>query len=91
MLGVGGLVTVWLSAYFGRLPVLFWFNVLSAGTAAWSAAAQSFESYMASRILNGFFCVAAAGGGLMWIQDVWFFHQHARCVSMNHVYKAHRH
>lgn len=67
MLGVGGLVTVWLSAYFGRLPVLFYFTVIAAATAIWSAAAGSFESYMASRILNGFFVVAAAGGGLMWI------------------------
>nr|KAK5443999.1 hypothetical protein LTR18_005260 [Exophiala xenobiotica] len=82
MLGVGGLVTVWLSAYFGRLPVLFWFGCLSAGTAAWSAAAQSFESYMASRILNGLFCVAAAGGGLMWIKDVWFWHQHAKKINI---------
>ncbi|RMZ75251.1 hypothetical protein DV738_g5580, partial [Chaetothyriales sp. CBS 135597] len=82
MLGVGGLATVWLSAYFGRLPVLFWFGCLSAGTAAWSAAATSFTSYMTSRILNGFFCVAAAGGGLMWIKDVWFFHQHAKKINV---------
>lgn len=71
MLGVGGLATVWLSAWIGRLPVLFWFSCLSAATAAWAAAARSFESYMAARILNGFFSVAAAGGGLMWIKDVW--------------------
>lgn len=82
MLGVGGLATVWLSAYFGRLPVLFWFGCLSAGTAAWSAAARSFESYMAARILNGFFCVAAAGGGLMWIKDVFFWHAHAQKINM---------
>jgi hypothetical protein len=67
MLGVGGLAAVWLSAWGGRLPVLFWFGCFSAGTAVWSAAAKSFESYMASRILNGFFAVAAAGGGLMWM------------------------
>ena len=82
MLGFGGLATVWLSAYFGRLPVLFWFGCLSAGTAAWSAAAKSFESYMASRILNGFFSIAGAGGGLMWIQDVWFFHEHPRKINI---------
>jgi MFS family permease len=82
MLGIGGLLTVWLSAWIGRLPVLFWFGVLSAATAAWAAAAQSFESYMAARILNGVFCVAAAGGGLMWIKDVWFFHEHPRKVNV---------
>jgi MFS family permease len=82
MLGIGGLATVWLSAWIGRLPVLFWFGVLSAATAAWAAAAKSFESYMAARILNGVFCVAAAGGGLMWIKDVWFFHEHPRKVNV---------
>jgi len=82
MLGVGGLVTVWLSAYFGRLPILFWFQCFSAGTAAWAAAAQSFESYMAARILNGFFCVAAAGGGLMWINDTFFFHQRPKTINV---------
>ena len=82
MLGIGGLATVWLSAYFGRLPVLFWFGCLSAGTAAWSAAAQSFESYMAARILNGLFAVAGAGGGLMWIQDIFFFHSWPKRINI---------
>ena len=71
MLGVGGLAAVWLSAYIGRLPVLFWFSVLSAGTAAWAAAARSFESYMAARILQATFVVAAAAGALTWLNDVW--------------------
>ena len=61
MLGVGGIFAVWLSAWIGRLPVLFWFGLLSAATAIWSAAAKSFESYMASRILNGLFVVAVVG------------------------------
>ncbi|KPI45407.1 uncharacterized protein AB675_479 [Cyphellophora attinorum] len=64
MLGVGGLVAVWLSA----------------GLVA--AAAKSFESYMAARIINGFFCVAATAGGLMWINDVWFFHEHPRKINI---------
>lgn len=82
MLGVGGLFVVWLSAYFGRLPVLFYFTIIAAATAVWSAAANSFESYMASRILNGFFVVAAAGGGLMWINDVFFFHERPRMINI---------
>jgi MFS family permease len=82
MLGVGGIFSVWLSAWIGRLPVLFWTALLAAATAAWSAAAQTFESYMASRILNGMFVVAGAAGGLMWIKDVWFFHQHARKINV---------
>lgn len=82
MLGVGGIATVWLSAYFGRLPVITWFTLIAAATAVWSAAASSFESYMASRILNGLFVVAAAGGGLMWINDVFFFHERPRMITV---------
>jgi hypothetical protein len=55
MLGAGGLIVVALSAYFGRLPLIFWFLVMASATAAWCAAATSFESFMAARILNGFF------------------------------------
>ncbi len=52
MLGAGGIVAVALSAYIGRLPVLFWFTVLAVATAIWCTAAQSFDSFMAARILN---------------------------------------
>ena len=54
-LGIGGLFVVWLSAYFGRLPVLVFFSAMALGTSAWCAAATSFDSYMAARILFGFF------------------------------------
>ena len=58
-LGVGGLFTVLLSAYFGRLPVLVFFTSMALGTSAWCAAATSFNSYVGARILNGFFSTAA--------------------------------
>ncbi|OAL74087.1 hypothetical protein A7D00_2117 [Trichophyton violaceum] len=82
MLGVGGIVTVICSAYFGRLPVLFWFMVGAVATAIWCTAAQSFESFMAARILNGFFSTVAQGGGLMFINDIFFFHEHARKINV---------
>ena len=59
MLGVGGIFVVALSAYFGRLPILFWFSVLSFATAAWSAGAKEFHSFMTARILHGFFSTVA--------------------------------
>jgi len=61
MLGAGGVVVVALSAFFGRLPVLFWFIVLALATAAWCAGATSFQSFMAARILNGFFSTVSQG------------------------------
>lgn len=59
MLCPGGLATIMLSAYFGRLPVLFWFVVMALATSVWCAAATTFESYMAARILGGFFTTVA--------------------------------
>ena len=82
MLGAGGVVVVALSAYFGRLPVLFYFLVLATATAIWCAAAKTFESFMAARILNGFFSTVSQGGGLMFIYDMFFFHERARKINI---------
>ncbi|KAJ9636425.1 hypothetical protein H2199_008100 [Coniosporium tulheliwenetii] len=82
MLGAGGLFVVALSAYFGRLPVLFWFTATALWTAAWCTAATTFEPFMAARILNGFFSTVAQGGGLMFIKDMFFFHEHARKINI---------
>jgi hypothetical protein len=82
MLGAGGVFVVAFSAYFGRLPVLFWFLVLALATAIWCAAAKTFESFMAARILNGFFSTVAQGGGLMFILDMFFFHERARKINI---------
>lgn len=70
------------SAYFGRLPVLFYFLVIALATAAWCAGATSFESFMAARILNGFFSTVSQVGGLMFIQDMFFFHERARKINI---------
>jgi len=59
MLGMGGLATVILSAYFGRLPVLFWFTVANLLSAIWCASARTFPAFEAGRIVNGFFSTVA--------------------------------
>ncbi|KAK7967095.1 uncharacterized protein PG986_001372 [Apiospora aurea] len=81
MLGAGGIFTVILSAYFGRLPVMFYFLVVALATAIWCAAATTFDSFMAARILNGFFSTVSQGGGLMFTQDL-FFHERARKINL---------
>lgn len=82
MLGAGGIVVVALSAWAGRLLILFYFLVMATATAAWCAAATTFESFMAARILNGFFTIVAQGGGLMFIFDMFFFHERARKINI---------
>ncbi|KAK0705720.1 major facilitator superfamily domain-containing protein [Lasiosphaeris hirsuta] len=82
MLGAGGVLVVLLSAYFGRLPIVFWFLLGSTATAAWCAGATSLDSFTAARILNGFVSTVAQAGGLMFIQDTFFFHERARKINI---------
>ncbi|KAK3386844.1 major facilitator superfamily domain-containing protein [Podospora didyma] len=82
MLGAGGVLVVILSAYFGRLPVVFWFLIAATATAGWCAGATTFDSFMGARILNGFFSTVTQAGGLMFIQDMFFFHERARKINI---------
>ncbi|KAL8841167.1 MAG: hypothetical protein Q9170_001021 [Blastenia crenularia] len=82
MLGAGGLFVVAFSAYFGRLPVLFWFTLIAFITAVWSAAVDTFNSFLLARLLNAFFSTAGQAGGLIFIKDVFFFHQYARMINI---------
>lgn len=57
------------------------FQVIFVGTCAWSAAATSFDSYLAARIVNGFFCSVGQGGALIWIKDLFYYHEHPRAIN----------
>lgn len=70
------------SAYFGRYPVMFFFLVVATATAAWCAAAKSYGSFMAARVLNGAFSTVTQGGGMMFIQDMFFFHERAKKINI---------
>ncbi|KAI9825357.1 MAG: hypothetical protein M1826_007035 [Phylliscum demangeonii] len=82
VLGVFGLIIVAFSNYLGRLPVLLFCLTVSIGTAAWCAAATSFNSFLAARIVNGLFSGVTQSGGLMFIQDIFFFHEHPRKINI---------
>ncbi|KAI1166742.1 major facilitator superfamily domain-containing protein [Nemania serpens] len=82
MLGAGGIFVVAFSAYFGRLPVMFYFLVVALATAAWCAGAGNFESFETARILNGFFSTVSQVNGLIFIQDMFFFHERARKINV---------
>jgi len=43
---------------------------------------MTFESFMAARILNGFFSTVCQVEGLMFIQDIFFFHERARKINI---------
>lgn len=80
-IGACGLFVVALANFFGRLPVTFLFQTVMVGTCVWSASANSLNSYLAARIINGFFCSVGQGGALMWVKDLFFFHEHPRVIN----------
>ncbi|KAJ5934038.1 hypothetical protein N7466_003585 [Penicillium verhagenii] len=82
MVGAGGIIAVMLSAYFGRLPVLFWFMVAAFATAAGQAGSNGFIGFFVPRVMNGFFTGVAQGGGLMFIKDLFFLHEQARKINL---------
>ena len=61
MVGAGGVIAVIFSAYFGRLPVLFWFMVIATATSLGQAGSHGFNGFFVPRVLNGFFSGAAQG------------------------------
>ncbi len=70
MVGAGGVIAVIFSAYFGRLPVLFWFTVAAFATAAGQAGAHGFNGFFVPRVMNGFFAGAAQGVSICQIQGI---------------------
>jgi len=61
---------------------MFYFLTASVLTAIWCAASTTFESFMAARILNGFFSTVSQAGGLMFIYDMFYFHERARKINI---------
>jgi MFS family permease len=82
MLGAGGLFVTVCGAYFGRLPTLFWFVLNALWTAIWCTFPGNFQGFLAARILNGFFATVTQSGGMMFIEDMFFFHEHARKINI---------
>ena len=82
MLGTGGIAAVILSNSFGRLPTLFWMLLLSVVFAIMCSASEDFHTFMAARILNGFFSAPAQATGMMFIKDLFFFHEQVRKVNL---------
>lgn len=60
-----------LSAYFGRLPVLFWFMVASFATAAGQAGSIGFTGFFIPRVMNGFFSEVAQGVSSIYITSIY--------------------
>ncbi|TFK66337.1 MFS general substrate transporter [Pluteus cervinus] len=82
LLGWGGLFAVMLMRRYGRLPVLFWSQVLALGWLVGCTFAPNLNTFTAMRCLNGFFATAPQVTGLYVITDIFPFHLQARKLNV---------
>jgi MFS family permease len=74
MLAVGGVLTVPLTRWIGRLPVVFWSMLLGFCMTIFAVEAPGWISYIVARCLQGLFITAPQVVGLSMIHDMFFFH-----------------
>ncbi|GAA6008592.1 hypothetical protein JCM11491_003359 [Sporobolomyces phaffii] len=82
MLGPGGIAAVILIKRFGRLPVLFWSQLIGLGFLIGCAVAPDLKTFAAMRILNAFFSTAPQCVGLWTVCDLFPFHLQARKLGL---------
>ena len=68
--GIGGLMSVPLIQRFGRLPVLFWSQILSAIVVMAAAVSPNYAAFTAFRTLQGFVNTAPQVIGLSMVHDL---------------------
>ncbi|KAI0646132.1 MFS general substrate transporter [Trametes meyenii] len=82
LLGWGGIFAVMLMRRFGRLPVLFWSQVLALGFLVGCTFAPNLNTFTAMRCLNGFFATCPQVTGLYIVTDLFPFHLQARKLNI---------
>ncbi|KIM76222.1 hypothetical protein PILCRDRAFT_12978 [Piloderma croceum F 1598] len=78
LLGIGGVCAVMVMRKFGRLPVLFWSQVLALGFLIGCTFAPSLNTFAAFRCLTAFFATCPQVTGLFVVTDIYPFHLQAR-------------
>ncbi|KAH8917870.1 MFS general substrate transporter, partial [Atractiella rhizophila] len=81
-LGTSGLIVILLVKRFGRLPILFWSQLIGLGFTIGCTVAPNFSTFAACRILQATFQNAPQVTGLYTICDMYPFHQQARKINM---------
>ncbi|KAA1476567.1 MFS general substrate transporter [Dentipellis sp. KUC8613] len=82
LLGWGGIFAVMLMRRYGRLPVLFWSQVLCLGFLVGCTFAPNLKTFTAMRCLNGFFATCPQVTGLYVVTDMYPFHLQARKLNI---------
>ncbi|PIL27347.1 MFS general substrate transporter [Ganoderma sinense ZZ0214-1] len=82
LLGWGGIFAVMLMHRFGRLPVLFWSQILATGWLVGCTFAPNLRTFAAMRCLNSFFATTPQVTGLYVVTDLFPFHMQARKLNI---------
>ncbi|TFY60298.1 hypothetical protein EVJ58_g5242 [Rhodofomes roseus] len=82
LLGWGSLGAVMLMRRFGRLPVLFWSQVLALGFLIGCTFAPNLKTFTAMRCLTAFFGTCPQVTGLYVVTDMYPFHLQARKLNI---------
>jgi MFS family permease len=80
--GLGGIFFIPFISSWGRAPVLFWTSLLGTGFTLGCCITKNFTTFYGLRVLMGFFLTALQTIGLSFIQDMFFFHEHARKIGI---------
>ncbi|KAJ7201676.1 MFS general substrate transporter [Mycena pura] len=81
LLGWGGLASVMVIRRIGRLPVLFWSQLLALGFLVGATFAPNLNTFTAMRCLTAFFGTAPQVTGLYIVTDLYPFHMQARMLN----------
>ncbi|KAN0107661.1 Major facilitator superfamily domain containing protein [Russula decolorans] len=81
LLGWGGLIAVMIVRRYGRLPVLFWSQLLALGFLVGCTFAPNLKTFAAMRCLTAFFGSCPTVTGLYVVTDMYPFHRQARMLN----------
>ncbi|KAG6864578.1 hypothetical protein C0991_008512 [Blastosporella zonata] len=82
LLGWGGVISIVFVKRYGRLPVLFWTQVLALGFLIGATFAPTLKTFAAMRCLTAFFGTAPQVTGLYVVTDLYPFHLQARKLNI---------
>jgi MFS family permease len=80
--GLGGLIWVPMTSFWGRAPVLFWTAVIGMLFGIGAAVSKDFSTFHAMRACTGLFITAAQTISIAFIKDVFFFYERARKIGL---------
>lgn len=82
MCGVSGILWMPLLNSWGRIPVLFWSTLLGLLFTLGACIAPNYTTYYAMRALQGVTQSTGQTIGLAFVEDMFFFHEHARKIGI---------